>query len=934
MKQITFLFALLITGFSFAQTGSVSGKITDKDFNDEPLSFANVLVKGTTKGTSSDFDGLYSLENIEPGEIQLEFSFVGYETKVINVTIEANKNTVINASLGASAAQLDDVIITTTVSRESETALLLDQKKAVEIKQSIGAEELSRKGVSDAAGAVAKISGVSKQEGSSNVYVRGLGDRYLNTTFNGLSLPSNDVNKKNINLNLFSSDVIENVSISKAYSSQFYGDFAAGNVDISSKSHRGKAYIDVFTGSGYNTNAIDKSFVRSEGTGFFGYYGRYDHNPFAVILSHGIDPVNANTPININYGASGGFSHTFKNDSKLSFFGTASFENSYEYREGKAVDFTIFENKRFDQSEEFEYSTTTTAMSNLAYKIDDVSTIKLVSLFINNSTDEVGYFGTDGNGKYREGRISTDEGFFQQNIQFDQTKMFVNQLLGTHKADKLTLDWGFGYNKVYSRQPDRKRLSIENYQLALDGNANTFPTFFSNVAYDNQRYFQNIEDDEFNGRINLAYDINEKIKLNVGYNGRSKKRNFDNVRYGFNISDANNQEVDTNNFDAFFNINNVDFTNSPNSNALYNIEVFNPFPTLSNKNRPGLPEATYNGQLDIYAGYLDAQIKPSEKWLIVPGVRLESFEQTVDYNVATLGNNAEGQVNSKETFFLPSLNVKYALTEDMNLRFSGSQTVSTPEFKEVAPFLYEDVTTSIGGNPDVIGFSKVLNLDLKYEWFFSKSELLSVSVFNKVIDNPINLVIANDATGAQRFFRTGDKATVYGIELEARKNLISNEDDDTILSAGANITYMSTEQDLKDQGGQFTANFDRTSDELQGASPLLINADISFSPKFENYKPTAGLILSYFSDRIDALGSGETGNIIEQSVTSLDFVLKNKIKQNFEINVSAKNLLNPSIRYSREIPGQGDILVSSATGGALTDYKRGINLSLQLKYKF
>ena len=98
MKQITFLFALLITGFSFAQTGSVSGKITDKDFNDEPLSFANVLVKGTTKGTSSDFDGLYSLENIEPGEIQLEFSFVGYETKVINVTIEANKNTVINAS--------------------------------------------------------------------------------------------------------------------------------------------------------------------------------------------------------------------------------------------------------------------------------------------------------------------------------------------------------------------------------------------------------------------------------------------------------------------------------------------------------------------------------------------------------------------------------------------------------------------------------------------------------------------------------------------------------------------------------------------------------------------------------------------------------------------------------------------------------------------
>ena len=142
------------------------------------------------------------------------------------------------------SASLDEVVITTTTKRESETALLLDQKKAVEMKQSIGADELSRKGVGDAAGAIAKISGISKQEGSSNVYVRGLGDRYLNTTMNGLSLPSNDVNKKNINLNLFSTDVIENVSVAKAYSSKFYGDFSAGNVNISSKDYTGNGFID------------------------------------------------------------------------------------------------------------------------------------------------------------------------------------------------------------------------------------------------------------------------------------------------------------------------------------------------------------------------------------------------------------------------------------------------------------------------------------------------------------------------------------------------------------------------------------------------------------------------------------------------------------------------------------------------------------------
>jgi TonB-dependent receptor len=936
MKQLTLFFALLLTAVVFGQdTGSITGNITDKDFNDEPLPFANVLIKGTTKGTSSDIDGVYKLENLEPGSYEIEFSFVGYETQVITAVVKANIPTSLNVAMGTSSASLSEVLIQTTVSRESETALLLDQKKAVEIKQSIGAEELSRKGVSDAAGAVAKISGVSKQEGSSNVYVRGLGDRYLNTTLNGLSLPSNDVNKKNIDLNLFSSDVIENVSISKAYASQFYGDFAAGNVDISSKSHKGKSYVDVFTSSGFNTNAVDKNFVRSEGTGYFGYYGRYDHNPFAVILSHGVDPEPVNTPINISYGASGGVSHTFKNDSKLSFFATGSFENNYEYRKGKAVDFSLFENKRFDESEEFEYSTTTTAMGNLAYKIDSDNTIQYNSLFINNSTDEVGYFGIDGNGRNRDAFLNSDKGFYQQNIQFDQTKIFVNQLLGNHKSGKLELDWGFGYNKVFSRQPDRKRFSVENYQFALDSDQTTFPSFYSNVDFDNQRYFQNITDDEYNGRINLAYELNDIIKFNVGYNGRTKTRNFDNVRYGYDILDNNYQITDVNNFNSVFNLNNVDLTNNAANNPLYQIKVLNPYPTLSTTNRPGLPENTYKGNLDIYAGYFDAQIKPSEKFLIVPGVRIESFEQNVNYNVTTLGTAALGEVNSKETFFLPSLNLKYSLTDDMNLRFSGSKTVSTPEFKEVAPFVYEDVTTSIGGNPDVIGFSKILNLDLKYEWFFSRSELVSLAVFNKVIDDPINLVIANDATGTQRFFRTGDKATIYGVEIEARKNIIVNADEETVLAFGANVTYMHTEQDLIDQqGSQFSANFDRTTDELQGASPLLINADISYTPEFGNYKPTAGFIFSYFSDRIDALGSGRAGNIVENSVSSLDFVLKNKISSNFEVNLSAKNLLNPRIKYTRNVEGLGDILVSSATGGSLSDYQRGIDLSLQLKYKF
>jgi TonB-dependent receptor len=937
MKHYILFCALLVSSIIVGQNkGSIAGKLIDKEYNNEPLPFANILIKGTTTGTTSDIDGLYSFENLTSGNYTLIFSFVGYEIQEINVIVVANKVTTLDVTMGASAASLDEVVIKTTTRKESEAALLLDQKKAVVIKQSIGAEELSRKGVSDAAGAVTKISGISKQEGSSNVYVRGLGDRYLNTTLNGLSLPSNDVNKKNINLNLFSSDIIENVSVSKAYSAKFYGDFSAGNVDISSKDFKGKGSLEVFSGTGFNSNAIDKNFVRSEGTGYFGYYGRYEHNPFAVILSHGIDPVDAGLPLNITYGASAGNSFDFSNGSRLSLFLTGSFENSFEYRKGSAIDYTLTEKKAFvDNSEEFEYGTTSTAMANVNYRFNDQNTIKYNSLFINNSSDVVGYFGIDGKGRSRDAILDTEQGFYQMNVQFDQTKMFVNQILGEHSSGKFDLDWGMGYNLVYSKQPDRKRISLENYQFALDNDANTNPTFYSNVVFDNQRYFQNIKDEELNSRLNLAYNANETVKLNFGYDGRKKERTFDNIRYGYDIVDSTFPVTDVTNFNSIFSLDNLNLNQE--SNGIYEIKVINSFPTLSNTNRPGLPENTYYGNLSIQAGYIDAEIKAGEKLLIVPGVRIESLDQSISYAVINLGNSGKDEKRFYKNFYLPSLNLKYSLNDDQNLRFTASQTVSIPEFKEIAPFVYEDVTTRIGGNPDLLekGFSEIINVDLKYEWFFGKSELLSIAAFGKQIKDPVNLVVGADATGTQRYFRTGDKATVYGFEVELRKNLLTDENDEALLSFGTNASYMHTEQDLYAQidGETYDVSFNRDTEELQGASPLLINADISYSPKFGTYKPTANLIYSYFSDRIDALGSGQLGNVIEKSVSTLDFVWKNSFDNNFEINFSAKNLLNPSIRYIRETT-LGNVVVNSANGKGVSDYKIGLNMSLQLKYKF
>ena len=938
MKKLIIITLLSLCNFAFSQNkGTVSGTLTDKEMNGEALPFANIFIKGTSIGGTTDMDGKYTI-NPPIGIQTIVFSFIGYQTVEKQIDVKLNQPLIINQELGANAGlTLDEVEIKVSTSKDKASALLLDQKKAVVIKESIGAQELSTKGISDAAAAVSKISGVSKQEDSNNVYVRGLGDRYLNTTMNGLSLPSNNIAKKNIDLILFSSDIIQIVSISKAYSSKFYGDFAAGNIDISSKEYKGKGFVDVNFSSGVNSRAVGKDFKKSEGTGSFGYYNRFNHNPYAVVLSHGVDPVNAGNLINSSIGINTGKSFDFKDGSRLSLFGTASFSRDYEYREGPVADFSNVYKKKYPNAKEYSYSTSTTAMLSALYKINSDHKLKFTSLFLNNSGDEVGYYGYKGLGQNRDALKNTDEGFYQMNVQYNQDLVFVNQLTGEHKFEdnKLKLTWGVGYNNVFAHEPDRKRISLENFHYSLDNDPNTNPIFYTNNSFDNQRYFQKIIDEELNSRINLTYQYSDKLAFNFGYNGRIKERKFENIRYGYDILDKQFEVTDVNNFNAIFNINNAQILKDE-TGKIFRLDVFKKIPGYENSNIAsllGIPENTYNGQLKIHAGYVSAEIKSGEKWVIVPGVRVESFNQNIDYKVININPNDPGFRNASETFFLPSLNLKYSLNEDQNLRFNFSQTVSVPEFKEVAPFIYEGIGQRVGGNPDLLdnpSYSKIFNLDFKYEWFISRDELLSIAAFGKQINNPVNLVIANSAAGDQRYFRTGDKATVLGIEAEIRKNLIKNEDNETIISTGFNFTYMHTNQDLKENISglsRYSTTFNRDSDQLQGASSFLINANINYSPtSFKNYKPITSLVFSYFSDRIDALGAGQLGNIIEKGVPTLDFIWKNEIGDKWEINLKAKNLLDPSIKRVRENTSLGNVVLSK--------YKRGTNIGLGLKYKF
>ena len=243
----------------------VKGSIKDQK-SKEPLIGATVHVIGSDIATVSDVDGNFQLSGLRDGIYDIEIKYVGYKTAVKRqVKIEDNKVTTLDFELETDNRQLADVEVVAKANRESENVTMMEQKRSIVAVQTIGAQELSRKGVSDAQAAVTKISGISKQEGVKNVFVRGLGDRYNITTLNRYPIPSEDPEYKNIALDIFSTDIIQSVDVNKAFYSGTPADVAGADINITSKELTGAGKFNISVSGGFNTQTLSSDFQRLDG---------------------------------------------------------------------------------------------------------------------------------------------------------------------------------------------------------------------------------------------------------------------------------------------------------------------------------------------------------------------------------------------------------------------------------------------------------------------------------------------------------------------------------------------------------------------------------------------------------------------------------------------------------------------------------------------
>lgn len=916
--KLKFLVITLLTfvmGFA-QQKATVTGTVTDKDMGGETLPFASVAVKGTNIAANTDEAGKYTL-SVPAGTHTIVFAFLGYETKEVNVTLAAGETKTINQLLGSTSVQLQDVVIEKTINRERETALLTEQKNAAIITQSIGAQELSRKGVSDAQNAVTKVTGISKTEGNSGIFVRGLGDRYNSTTMNGLPVPSNEPENKNVALDLFSTDIIQTVGISKTYSTDLYGDMGGANVNIVSKEHSGPLKFAVDLGTGINSKAFGADFKIADGVQRTGFYNLSTPNSISDYqFKNNWSPNTQNNPVNGSFGLTAGNTFNIGENGKLTAFATANYSNGYQYKNGFQRIVGVRNDivpTDFYNVDKFEFHTKTTLLGNVAYKINSKNTVKFNTVFVNSSRTTVGQYDTfvgQGDDRYE----------FNSQTLNEQNKLFINQLLGNHKLnEKFDLDWGASYSKVNADLPDR----ITNNLVRRDDGMYIFNTAAPTT---NNRYFQFIDENEIAAKALATYKFLQgddelyKGKLTFGYNGRIKSRDFEATQFNFRVSGAENIPVEKDNFDAFLNASNQSLTQNVPGTFF-----------ISTSRLQSLIPFTYTGDLNVHAGVANFEHQASDKLTYTVGVRAEKVlqELTWDTNFPIAGATFDDATIDK-LYILPSATLKYSLNDDQNLRVAASKTYTLPQFKEKAPFRYEGVGENSIGNP-FLKASDNYNLDIKWEAFPKNDEVYSIGVFGKYINNPISKVLLNSALNDNTYVNAGNYAYVAGAEFEIKKNIweIDSETIKQAVSFGVNATVMYSQQELDSEkvsnetNHSLSVNFNDTKDQLQGASPLLVNGDITYHKDSGKFRPTVSLVANYFHDRIYSLGSFGRGNIVEKGIVMFNFVSQAQIADKWTVSLNVGNILDYKIRRVQQ-NDDGDI--------DTYNYRAGQNFSIGVKY--
>ena len=884
MRSILLCFFLLtVSLISFAQKGTVEGKISDNKTSG-PVPGVTIQVQEENITKIASFDGQFSLSLDAGKKYSIKVTAVGYQTKIIDeVVTEAGKTVYLNINLDQASKTEGEVVVRSSSRKETVAALIAVQKNTPVVAQVISAEAIRRSPDRNTGEVLKRVPGLSLQEGR-YIIVRGLADRYNQAMLNGVLLSSTEPDRKTFSFDIFPSGMIDNIVINKSFIPELPGEWAGGLIQVNTKDVPSKNFLTVQIGTGFNTQTLGKDFYtyRGSSTDFLGYdngarslpagipgkavfndLSREEKTAYGKMMSNVWTATKTNSPLLDNIlQISGGFNKKLGTKNSVSAvlavnYRSGSRRNEYDNQINTIVGTSASVLNDY-HNDKYSQDILAGALANITFQLGRNNKISFKNL-INVSTSD---YATLRTGKDFETNPSTGDNVRATELAFKANTFFNTQVAGDHNIVKLKtkFHWFGSFNILDQYVPDQRRIQY-NQDDPTDPNS---PYSLLGVSSTSQKsgsiYYGSLSDYIYTagGDLSKTFTV---AKLSQTLKGG----------YFFQVKD---RLFDARPFAVYLPVDNPSLRHLP-QDQVYNPENFgNGADNKFALNQLYNPNYRYLANSILNAGFLQLDNQLSQKFRLVWGLRVEDFDQIV----GSVKKSDPRFVNTKVTDYLPGANLTFKANPKTNIRLSGSQTVIRPEFRELSTFQFYDfdLSATIAGNPK-LQRTKVTNADLRYEIYPRAGELITAGVFYKYFDNPIE-AIANQASFN---FINADHAKTYGAEVEFRKKM-------DFYSPLKNFTLQ----------GNFSYIYNRVKSEgmdldrpMQGQSPYLVNATMQYD--LDRIGLSTTLLFNRIGRRILLVGGSDQPPVWENPRSIVDFqVAKKMLHTKGELKLNMQDLLN------------------------------------------
>ena len=913
----------------------------------------------------TDIDGNFSLQNLKDGTYTLYIKYVGYKTQkidgvqlkggkwidgkaIVSSKDTSSKNTsskndasekaLLTIALQPDEQQLNEVTITAVERRNTDAAMIQVAKNSPVIVSNVSAQEISRTQDTNAGEVIRRVPGVSLID-DKFVMVRGLSQRYNNVWVNGGAVPSSEADSRAFSFDIIPSSQIDNLTIVKSPTAEYPADYSGGFIIVNTKEIPAENSFNIAVGGNWNTSSAFKDFSYSKGSGtdFLGFDNGLRN------LNGGIH-ADLNPQLDANGKPVGDYATSLlgnglnndwlvKNRKPLGDLKLAASLNRRWMLGGRtlgmlaAMNYTN-EYRTYENMENNLYGIYDAANNKpnyLRHSVDDQynNNVRLGAML--NFT----FLSKDGNHKYQlknifnqlaTSRYTWRDGVSaQSNLErsaeyyYRSRTTYNGQLTGKHTFTSDALDWSIGYAYANRHLPDRRRYLIDD---ALETGVYALST-----GNDISREWTQLDEHILSLGVNDKHHFkfgNFEPDLQVGAYGEYRSREYQtrNFIYNWNVSD--------NNMPSDFRHSDIPTLLSSEANMGYDKLYLLEEKQMRNN---------YRGHNTLGAGYLALSL-PFGKLGIHAGVRFEHNDMELISNSRDY-EKSESSRHYKTDDVFPSLNTTYKISDQHQVRLSYGRSINRPEFREVSSSVYYDfdLASNVQGNTELKN-CYVENLDLRYEWYPSRGELISLAVFYKHFDSPIEWTYTvAGGTDLIYSYKNAKSANNYGVELDIRKNLgfIGLKDFSWSFNGALIKSKVQFEKGAKEE--------DRP---MQGQSPYLINTGIFY--KNEPLKMDIALLYNRIGKRIIGVGrsEGSTGDDSNSRVphsyemprNTIDFSLAKKFGEHLELKLNVRDLLAEKIYYKQF----ADVTYSDGSKKEVEEiarcYKPGRNIGLQATYKF